>query len=153
MLYEVITVSEYSDGIFIRQSPDILKRIYIEVTNSCNLDCSTCVRNVWSEDTGMMEYSLFGKIITDTEQQLEKYSPDNRTKFTVFFGGWGEPLLHPEIIRMIKEVKVRGWRAELITNGVMLDNRTANDLIGAGLDFIWVSLDGATPESYSDVLV
>ncbi len=157
-------IREYSDGIFIRQSSDILKRIYIEVTNKCNLKCKTCVRNVWQEKTGMMEYSVFEKIIEDTEKLIyelkenhEKLLIDYLTpeqlkqRFTFFFGGWGEPLMHPDILQMIREVKKRGWRTELITNGTLLSRQMSERLIDAGLDFLWVSLDGSTPESYKDV--
>lgn len=157
-------VREYSDGIFIRQSPDILKRIYIEITNKCNLTCKTCVRNVWNEELGMMDYNLFRKIISDTENLynclethsesslMDYFSPERvKHKLTFFFGGWGEPLMHPDILQMIRDVKARGWQAELITNGTMLTEEMSLNLIDAGLDFLWVSLDGATPESYKDV--
>jgi MoaA/NifB/PqqE/SkfB family radical SAM enzyme len=40
---------------------------------------------------------------------------------------------------------------ELITNGTLLTLEMSNRLLEAGLDMLWVSLDGATPESYADV--
>ncbi len=40
---------------------------------------------------------------------------------------------------------------ELITNGTLLTEKRARRLIDAGLDTLWVSLDGARPESYEDV--
>ena len=42
-------------------------------------------------------------------------------------------------------------KVELITNGILLTEQRSRELIKAGLDILWVSLDGATPESYSDV--
>ncbi|MDC7225819.1 MAG: radical SAM protein [Spirochaetales bacterium] len=161
---EQYNIREYTDGIFLRQSPDVLKRIYIEATNKCNLNCKTCIRNVWGEDMGLMDFSLFEKIVADAERLSEIHNEnyDNtlmdylnperiKQRFTFFFGGWGEPLMHPDIIRMIKKVKKRGWRAELITSGTLLSEEMSRNLIDAGLDFIWVSLDGATPESYKNV--
>lgn len=70
---------------------------------------------------------------------------------TVCFGGFGEPLYHPEIVEMVSQVKAAGCRVELITNGTLLTRRSSRALIDAGLDLLWVSLDGATPESYEDV--
>ena len=34
---------------------------------------------------------------------------------------------------------------------MLLNDRTGRDLIDAGLDLLWVSIDGASPESYADV--
>jgi MoaA/NifB/PqqE/SkfB family radical SAM enzyme len=52
---------------------------------------------------------------------------------------------------MVAQVKALGSSVELITNGTLLTNTLSKQLIEAGLDFLWVSLDGATPESYADV--
>jgi MoaA/NifB/PqqE/SkfB family radical SAM enzyme len=69
----------------------------------------------------------------------------------VFFGGFGEPLFHPEIVEMVSAAKAIGCRVELITNGTLLTTEISRGLIDAGLDLLWVSLDGASPESYEDV--
>jgi MoaA/NifB/PqqE/SkfB family radical SAM enzyme len=120
-----------------------LALVYIEPTNGCNLDCRTCMRNVWSEHTGHMSKTTFERILTG----LSAASPRPR----VFFGGIGEPLSHPDIIEMIHKVKALGCQAELITNGTLLDENMIVALMRSGLDTLWVSLDGATPESYADV--
>ena len=44
-----------------------------------------------------------------------------------------------------------GCAVELITNGTRLDEDTRRELVRIGLDRLWVSIDGATPESYADV--
>jgi len=78
---------------------------------------------------------------------LESFSP----KPTVFFGGFGEPLFHPNIVDMVARVKALDTTVELITNGTLLSPEMSRQLIEAGLDMLWASLDGATPESYADV--
>lgn len=70
---------------------------------------------------------------------------------SVFFGGFGEPLTHPHICRMVEKAHRAGAVVELITNGILLTEKIARRLIEGGLDRLWVSLDGATPESYADV--
>jgi MoaA/NifB/PqqE/SkfB family radical SAM enzyme len=71
---------------------------------------------------------------------------------SVFFGGFGEPLVHPRILEMVAQVKALGVpQVELITNGCLLNQETSAALIEAGLDTLWVSLDGIRPENYSDV--
>lgn len=120
-----------------------LSKLYIEPTSQCNLDCRTCMRHAWDEPQGMMSEEVFSRII----EGLKDFSPPP----SVFFGGFGEPLFHPEIIDMVDRVKKLGVAVELITNGVMLTKDISGKLLEAGLDTLWVSLDGATPESYSDI--
>lgn len=120
-----------------------LAKLYIEPTNQCNLDCRTCIRNAWKEPLGMMTDDVFSHIV----QGLRTFSPPP----IVFFGGWGEPLFHPKIVEMVAQAKRLGSRVELITNGTLLAPEVTRGLIEAGLDVLWVSLDGATPETYADV--
>jgi MoaA/NifB/PqqE/SkfB family radical SAM enzyme len=70
---------------------------------------------------------------------------------TVYFGGIGEPLFHQRTVEWIAQVKQLGARVEMITNGTLLTEKRSRQLIDAGLDLIWVSIDGASPESYADV--
>ncbi len=70
---------------------------------------------------------------------------------SVYFGGIGEPLFHPKTVEWIRRIKSLGVKVELITNGTILNEKIARQLIDAGLDVLWVSMDGATPESFADV--
>lgn len=121
-----------------------LTKIYVEPTIACNLDCVTCFRNGWNETGGRMSDQTFEHIY----ESLKSMDPLP----DVYFGGIGEPLVHTRTIEWIARVKQLGVpRVEMITNGTLLDENHARRLIDAGLDMLWVSLDGATPESYSDV--
>lgn len=132
-----------ADGLNISRSTDSLARIYVEPTNACNLDCSTCMRNVWDEPLGWMQPTTFERILH--EAQTLNPIP------TIFFGGFGEPLAHPAILDMIAAARAVGAPVEMITNGTLLDETIAPRLVAAGLNRLWVSIDGATPESYTDV--
>ncbi len=120
-----------------------LTKIYIEPTNRCNIACRTCIRQNWETELGQMSEEQFAHILED----LETLTP----RPTIFFGGLGEPLAHPHIIQMVAQVNALGAKSELITNGTLLNSTKARGLISAGLDTLWVSIDGATPESYADV--
>lgn len=120
-----------------------LTKVYIEPTNCCNLDCTICMRNVWDEKPGRMNQQIFEHIL----QSLQDFSPLP----TVFFGGIGEPLFHPRTIEWISRLKAIGAHVELITNGTLLNEEKTHQVIDSGLDVLWVSIDGATPESYADV--
>ncbi len=138
-----VFVEEGRDGLLLHRPVTRLNRVYLEPTNRCNLDCRTCVRHVWEEPAGSMGEDTFGRIV---EGLKGLPGPPE-----VFFGGFGEPLFHPGIVAMIRRVKKAGARAELITNGVLLTEERARELVESGLDLLWVSLDGATPQGYADV--
>lgn len=122
---------------------DRLARLYVEPTNRCNLECCTCMRQGWEESLGSMDFGLFEKIVRDLRAWPSP--PD------IFLGGYGEPLSHPRIAEMIASAKQAGCRVELITNGILLDRDMADRLAATGLDCLWVSIDGASPQSYADV--
>jgi hypothetical protein len=54
-------------------------------------------------------------------------------------------------VPMVRAAKATSAAVQLITNGILLSAERGRDLIAAGLDSLWVSLDGAKPESYADV--
>ena len=120
-----------------------LAKLYIEPTNWCNIDCRTCMRNNWDVETGFMNAATFERILDGLKAMP---APP-----TVMFSGIGEPLSHGRIAKMVAAVKALGCRTEMITNGTLLTEKRSRELIAAGLDLLWVSIDGARPESYADV--
>lgn len=132
-----------ANGLRLHRPITHLAKLYIEPTTACNLMCRTCFRNAWEEPGGSMSEETFAAIL-DGLSELDAVP-------TVHFGGIGEPLFHPRTIEWIGRVKQLGGRVELITNGTLLTEARSRALIAAGLDLLWVSIDGATPESYADV--
>jgi MoaA/NifB/PqqE/SkfB family radical SAM enzyme len=120
-----------------------LVKVDIEPTNLCNLNCSICIRNSWDEPPGRMDQRTFDRILAG----VKGFSPQP----SIFFGGWGEPLSHPKIVDWVAGASAAGSYVELITNGTLLTEKCAKELIEAGLDRLWVSIDGASSESYTDV--
>lgn len=117
--------------------PDIhsLSRVYIEPTSRCNLTCRACIQRTWSEPQGDMSPAVFNKLVKGLKQfpHLE----------SVMLGGFGEPTAHPDIIHMVSAVKETGVRVEMVSNGTLLDAKMADGLLGAHLDRLWISFDGA----------
>lgn len=120
-----------------------LTKVYIEPTVDCNLDCITCFRNGWEQPMGRMTEETFAGIM----EGLKQLDPIP----SIYFGGIGEPLFHTKTIDWIEEAKSLGVKVELITNGTILTEKISRRLIDAGLDVLWVSIDGADPETYADV--
>jgi radical SAM protein with 4Fe4S-binding SPASM domain len=63
--------------------------------------------------------------------------------FTLKFSMRGEPLLHPDIVEMIGYAKEQGIKEVWInTNGGLITEELARDIISSGVDWITMSFDG-----------
>jgi MoaA/NifB/PqqE/SkfB family radical SAM enzyme len=130
-----VRFDEGPGGLLLRRPVGHLARVYIEPTTQCNLACGTCLRQVWNEPLGRMSEAAFLRIL----EGLRAFRPAP----LVFFGGYGEPLTHPEIFAMVREAKQLGAVVELITNGTLLDELASQAVLDSGLDCLWISVDGA----------
>lgn len=101
------------------------------------------MRNVWHAQYGQMSEKTFEYILLGPAGLSQK--PE------LCFGGYGEPLSHPNLLGMFERAKKQGYHVSLITNGILLTKSVARQLIDLHLDMLWVSLDGASSECYSDV--
>jgi MoaA/NifB/PqqE/SkfB family radical SAM enzyme len=126
-----------------RAAGDALRKVYVEPTNRCNLACRTCVRNVWDEPLGTMEWDTYERLMADLGE-FESIE-------TLAFFCLGEPLLHPRLQDMVALGHERGYRTEVTSNALLLTQRLADELCDAGLDQFVVSVDGAGAESFGDV--
>jgi MoaA/NifB/PqqE/SkfB family radical SAM enzyme len=138
-------IKEGSKGLHLHRPIMQLAKVYIEPTSRCNLNCRTCIRNSWKEPQGDISGETWNRVIESL-----KVLP---SRPEVFFGGFGEPLLLTNIAEMVMQVKKVAGKVDLITNGILLSEQRSHELIEAGLDTLWVSLDGVTPESYADVRI
>jgi MoaA/NifB/PqqE/SkfB family radical SAM enzyme len=112
--------------------------LYLEVTNRCNLLCTTCPRTFEDlEPPADMDWALFTRIV----DQLP-------TIARVVLHGVGEPMMVRELPRMVAYLKARGTYVLFNTNGTLLSERKGRELIDAGLDELRVSLDAAEPEAF-----
>ena len=138
---------------------DRLGKIYVEPTNACNLACRTCVRHAWDEPEGFMEWDVFEAVVEGLASAGDEgggaaAGPDAAVPDappTVAFMGLGEPLLHPRFLDMVRLAKERGFRVEVTTNALLLEEELADALAVAGLDQLVVSIDGASAEAFGRV--
>jgi len=86
----------------------MLDKIYLEITNVCNLDCTFCHKT--ARNKRLMSEDEFN-ILTDKLQ--------GRAKF-LYFHLMGEPTLHPLLARFINTAKSKGFLPMLTTNGSLL---------------------------------
>lgn len=86
------------------------KRIYIEITNVCNLNCPFCPPH--KRENRFMTFEEF-KLI------LEKIKP--YTEY-IYLHVKGEPTLHPEFAEFAEYAYNLGFKINLTTNGTLLTN-------------------------------
>jgi MoaA/NifB/PqqE/SkfB family radical SAM enzyme len=120
-------------------------RMYIESTNICNLDCVMCPTGLKQvkRPKGYMDFDVFTAIVDEMAPYVKA------TTLHI----WGEPLMHKRLFDMIAYCRQKGLRTEISTNATLLDERKAQGLLDAGLNVIYLCLDGFRPETYESIRV
>jgi MoaA/NifB/PqqE/SkfB family radical SAM enzyme len=72
---------------------------------------------------------------------------------SVDFTGGGEPLLHPKLEEWIAEAKNAGCETGFLSNGLLLKKGRLKRILGAGIDWICISMDGATADIYHQIRI
>jgi len=140
-----VTLDQEPNSVRLRRPVEQLARVYVEPTTRCRPACVGCAAS--PELSGDMSEDMDEEVFDRLLQGLSALDPVP----TILFGGSGEPLAHPCIVEMVTRVKALGAAdVALITGGHLLSEETSQRLIDAGLDTVWVRLDGIRPESYDD---
>lgn len=107
----------------------------IEVSSKCQIKCTHCFRQYMDiHENDFMPLEMYRKIV----EECGKYK-----LFTLKFSMRGEPLLHPDIVEMVKLAKNAGiYEVWINTNGGPLTEALSKNLIQAGVDWITMSFDG-----------
>lgn len=132
----------------ITESADFPAVILIDNCSACNLRCSMCdhknIRKYRKVQT--MDFNLYKKII----DEVARVKPDARV-WEIFFG---DPFLcrdMPERIDYAKQASLQD--VVLNTNGVLMAPDKAEAVIHAGLDAMYVGIDGASEKTYNKIRV
>jgi len=104
------------------------------VTYRCNLKCNFCYLFEDDDKENQTKEMTFGEIKKIIDE-VSKYKP------TICVTG-GEPLLRKDIAKIIGYIKSKGCSSILFTNGLLMTEKTAKELIETQLDFIYVSMLG-----------
>src|SRR3990172_1088891 len=106
----------------------------LESTSSCNLRCSFCWANTMRDKGGFFGVELAEKVFREGALHGLR---------AVKFNLRGEPLVHPELQELVKHAKDSGLVDVFFnTNGLLLTEKKAIQLIEAGLDRLTISCEG-----------
>lgn len=111
---------------YVESSPE---KLYIELTNGCNLNCQFCFRRGWNEGI----YQLDKKTLESLKRQLI-----NSKVKDIVLGGIGEPTMADNFQLAVQLFK--NYNLILTTNGTLLKEKA--EIIVNGIDKIIVSVDG-----------
>jgi cyclic pyranopterin phosphate synthase len=114
----------------------------ISVTDRCNLQCSYCIPKDGVQLIAKDKLISVSEIVEVTKEAVG--IGISKIRLT-----GGEPLVHPEILSIIREIKaIKGiTELSLTTNGVLLKS-LAEKLKKAGLDRVNISLDTVDPHRF-----
>src|ERR1700743_908626 len=103
----------------------------------CNLACTYCNEFDNSSDPVPIE---------EMERRIDELGRLGTSVITI---SGGEPLLHPELDRVIARIRKTGAIAGMITNGYLLMPDRIERLNRAGLDHMQISIDNVMPDAVS----
>ena len=116
------------------RDPKIIK---LELTERCNAHCVFCT-NATKKHGPDMDF--------DTACAIIDAFPDAVEVQPQFFG---EPLLYPRIVDLVRYAKSRGKRVVFYTNGALLEGDLARDMADAAPDRIIFSVDTSDADTYA----
>ncbi len=103
------------------------------VTQRCNLSCVHCYAQAKSKSQSDELSTTEGLALLEDLARFE--AP------VVLFSG-GEPLLRPDLTRLLERAVSLGLRAVISTNGTLITPSKAEELKDLGLSYVGISLDG-----------
>ena len=136
LIYHIPRVNDWLSG-------ENIYPIYMEISpaGSCNHRCTYCA----------LDFMEYRKRYLDAEILKNRLAEMGTLGLkSVMFAGEGEPLLHKQIADIIRATRLAGIDMGITTNGVLLKEGLADEILGL-VDWIKISINGATPETYAKI--
>jgi len=110
--------------------------LQVEVTTACTAACIYCPRTIYGPHwpDRFLPLDLFARLRPTLSQ----------TRY-LHLQGWGEPLLHSEFFRFVREAKEAGCQVGFTTNGMLATEAVLERCVAEGLDVLAFSLAGTDP--------
>ncbi|SEM18333.1 radical SAM additional 4Fe4S-binding SPASM domain-containing protein [Butyrivibrio sp. ob235] len=109
--------------------------LFFELTDRCNLNCMHCGSSCLNTNVTYIDFEVISRTLKEVS---ERYDP----KQIMICVTGGEPMLHPDFIKVIAASHDLGFPVGITTNGTLIDEEMAENLKKAGLDTVAISIDG-----------
>lgn len=129
-------------------------RVSLEIAHLCNLSCSFCEAHGSLQATPITARRRYvgGRqtMSVDTVASLCGSLARMHVR-RVELSGKGEPMAHPELAAVVRNIKQAGLICSLVTNGTLAEPDLAATLVELRLDRLNVSLNAASREVYARI--
>jgi MoaA/NifB/PqqE/SkfB family radical SAM enzyme len=130
----------YLIGPLVRRFPQLYKSpicVEVETSTRCNKRCILCEHTHWKEKQEILTYNEFKQLI-------------NQIPTLRWFGltGEGDPLLNPDVVRILRYAKSKGMTVWLDESFDLLNEDMAKQFVDMKLDGIMWSMDAASKDVY-----
>lgn len=109
----------------------------LEPTNACMMNCVMCPRKEMTRKVEYMDLNLFKKIIDQAEWNN-----------TLDLSQFGDPLMHPQIDKMIEYATKKGIKTHIYANPNLLSEEMCIKLMKAKLYLLDMTIDGVNDKTY-----
>ncbi len=112
----------------------------IDPFSACNLKCPLCATGNGTNTLkkGLLQVDMFRHIVDEMGTYL----------YNIDLFNWGEPLLNKDIYEMIAYAHQHHVITSISSNFHFFNQEAAEKMINSGLDYLILSIDGATQETY-----
>src|SRR5437660_1711451 len=121
--------------------------IQLEPVGQCNLRCQMC--SIQFRQDG----PPYGPLAFMDFEQFTRIIDQFTTLKELHLQGLGEPMMHPRFFDMVTYAANRGIAVTTNSNLTLLNERRAERCVTSGLQYLSVSIDGATSHTYERIRV
>lgn len=108
-----------------------IKKLYLELTDRCNLDCKICYRKSWGQDSCDIKEDVLNKLIDELKMNLELKE--------IVIGGIGEATCSPHFKKALELLK--DYKLTVTTNGTLMNGELSEYFVKF-VDVVTISIDG-----------
>lgn len=120
----------------------MINELQLELTNKCNSNCCFCPRERLVRPQGFMDYDFALAVINRAvELGVKMIKPQ----------WFGESMLHPDYLKIIKYIKSKGLKVVITTNGSLLNKEMVDGLLALKPDRINISIDAGNKKDYEKI--
>jgi radical SAM protein with 4Fe4S-binding SPASM domain len=125
--------------------PDL---VYVEMAMACNFGCKMCPvpesrKLMDGRVPSIMKPDTFASVLTSISDRPRH----------VWLTQLGEPMLNKHLTDYVKAAKAGGHHVGFTTNGSLMTEEKARDLLAAGVDHVVFSFDGATKKTFEKIRI